>query len=97
MSQSSSEYSAAGSLFCCEDAADVVTSGEDASISDHPLSSCFPPYLPPSDETTIAELIDVETHHMPNPDYLQRLRDRSIDVIARQNSINWILKVGVFS
>lgn len=30
---------------------------------------------------------------MPRSDYLSRCRDRSIDVTARQDSINWILKV----
>ncbi|XP_022149248.1 cyclin-D2-1-like [Momordica charantia] len=30
---------------------------------------------------------------MPRRDYVRRCRDRSIDVTARQDSINWILKV----
>ncbi|KAI3413148.1 Cyclin N-terminal domain-containing protein [Psidium guajava] len=30
---------------------------------------------------------------MPRPDYLRRCRDRSIDVTARQDSINWIWRV----
>ncbi|PPD76349.1 hypothetical protein GOBAR_DD26721 [Gossypium barbadense] len=47
----------------------------------------------PSDEDTISTLIDMESYHMPFPDYLHRFQQRSIDVIARQDSINWILKL----
>ncbi|XAR52935.1 hypothetical protein NMG60_11021271 [Bertholletia excelsa] len=42
------------------------------------------------DEIAINRLIDSERLHMPHPDYI---RDRSIDLTARQDSINWILKV----
>ncbi|BFG42085.1 hypothetical protein CerSpe_283590 [Prunus speciosa] len=55
-------------------------------------------HSPPSDETDdtaaiLIRLIDSEPNHMPSPNYISRLRDRSIDVTARQDSINWILKV----
>ncbi|KAG4164917.1 hypothetical protein ERO13_A13G047200v2 [Gossypium hirsutum] len=50
----------------------------------------------PSDEDTISTLIDMESYHMPFPDYLHRCQQRSIDVIARQDSINWILKVHAY-
>ncbi|ONH91963.1 hypothetical protein PRUPE_8G146700 [Prunus persica] len=55
-------------------------------------------HSPPSDETDdtatiLTRLIDSELNHMPSPNYISRLRDRSIDVTARQDSINWILKV----
>ncbi|KAF7810416.1 cyclin-D2-1 isoform X1 [Senna tora] len=60
--------------------------------SDHHHSPLDSPLF---DDTAITgEFIDRETHHMPKPDYLQRLRDRPIDVTARENSINWILMVG---
>ncbi|XP_010030621.2 cyclin-D2-1 [Eucalyptus grandis] len=64
-----------------------------------PLPPCYYPFpLPlPSDDdeaaAAVAGLIDSETDHMPSPDYLRRCRDRSIDVTARQDSINWILRV----
>ncbi|XP_028789709.1 cyclin-D4-1-like [Neltuma alba] len=91
----SSEYSAAGYLFCREDAADVLCCGEDVSISRHPPSpsSYLPLYSPPSEEITIGELIDVESHLMPSQDYLNRLRDCPIDFTNRQKSTNWIFKV----
>ncbi|KAK8624884.1 hypothetical protein V6N13_089770 [Hibiscus sabdariffa] len=47
---------------------------------------------PPWDEDSISKLIDLESHHMPFSDYFHRCQQRSIDVIARQDSINWILK-----
>ncbi|XP_054787960.1 cyclin-D4-1-like [Prosopis cineraria] len=93
----SSEYSPAGNLFCCEDAADVLCSGEDASIFRHPSSSPYLlPYSPPSDEITIAELIDVESRLMPDQGYFHRLRDCPIDFTNRDKSINWIFKVHAY-
>ncbi|KAK6945969.1 Cyclin, N-terminal [Dillenia turbinata] len=48
---------------------------------------------PPLDETTLDSLIKTETHHIPDPDYLNRLHNRSIHITSRQDSINWIRKV----
>ncbi|PON65830.1 Cyclin [Parasponia andersonii] len=86
----SSESDSASSLYCAEDTADLVSTDADTWISlRHPRSS-------PSDESTVAGLFDSETLFVPEPDYLRRCRDRSIDVTARQDSINWILKVHAF-
>ncbi|XP_028767735.1 cyclin-D1-1 isoform X2 [Neltuma alba] len=79
---------AAGDLLCGE-VADEVVYGENQRTSPPYLQ----PYSPPSDDATIGGLIDVEAQHMPDPDYLRRCRFRLIDVTARQDSINWILKV----
>uniref|UniRef100_A0A5B6ZGR0 Putative cyclin-D4-1-like isoform X1 n=1 Tax=Davidia involucrata TaxID=16924 RepID=A0A5B6ZGR0_DAVIN len=87
----SPDYSAA-SLYCAEDAGDVVSSHASTRISDPP-SSPSSAFFPPFDETTISRLIDSEPHHMPHPDYLRCCRDRSIDLTVRQDSIKWILKV----
>ncbi|KAK4258858.1 hypothetical protein QN277_005258 [Acacia crassicarpa] len=89
MFRSPADAFAAGDLLCGEDA-DEVISGENHPA---PLSLYLPSYSPPSDDATIGRLIDVEAHHMPDPDYLRRCRYRLIDVTARQDSINWILKV----
>ncbi|XVF44968.1 hypothetical protein PTKIN_Ptkin02bG0165800 [Pterospermum kingtungense] len=84
---SSSSRSAGG-----EDAGEVVTWEPDSSSHQfHSLHS-----YPPSDEDTISKLIDLESTHMPLPDYLHRCLDRSVDVLARQDSINWILKVHAY-
>ncbi|KAE8687696.1 Cyclin d1,1 isoform 2 [Hibiscus syriacus] len=63
--------------------------------SSHRQSQTLRSY-PPSDEETISKLIDSEFHHMPFSDYLHRCQQRSIDVISRQDSINWILKVHAY-
>ncbi|PON66332.1 Cyclin [Trema orientale] len=86
----SSESDFASSLYCAEDAADLVSPDTDTWISHHP------PRSSPLDESTVAGLFDSETRFMPEPDYLRRCRDRSIDVTARQDSVNWILKVHAF-
>ncbi|XP_059447124.1 cyclin-D2-1-like [Corylus avellana] len=92
----SPDYSAAGaSLYCGEDAGEVASWVADTWISHYPptsLSADSPPY----DESTVSLLIDSEPHHAPHPDYLRRCRDRSIDITARQDSINWILKVHAY-
>jgi cyclin D1/2/4 len=91
----SPDYSAnGGSLYCGEDAGDVASWVADTWISHQPPSS-LSAHSPPSDESTVSMFIDSEPHHMPHPDYLRRCRDRSIDIIARRDSINWILKVRV--
>ncbi|XP_022991967.1 cyclin-D2-2-like [Cucurbita maxima] len=46
-----------------------------------------------SDDSAIFSLLQSELDHMPRRDYVLRCRDRSIDVTARHDSINWILKV----
>uniref|UniRef100_A0A6M2EA76 B-like cyclin n=1 Tax=Populus davidiana TaxID=266767 RepID=A0A6M2EA76_9ROSI len=88
--------SALNSLYCGEDASEVVQQDADTWISSHPQFPPPPPSIilsPPSDEHTITKLIDSESHFMPLSDYLHRCRHRSIDITARQDSINWILKV----
>ncbi|KAK8311296.1 hypothetical protein V6Z12_D02G240500 [Gossypium hirsutum] len=82
----SSSVSAA-SLSCGEDAGEVVT------WEPEPFSGHHDKYYPNPDENAISRLIDSESHHMPLPDYLRRCQDRSVDVISRQDSINWMLKV----
>ncbi|KAK8568255.1 hypothetical protein V6N13_106190 [Hibiscus sabdariffa] len=76
-----------------DDAVEVVTPESDT--SSHLQSPTIRNY-PPFDEGTIPKLIDLESHHMPFPDFLHRCQQRSIDVIARQDSINWILKVHAY-
>ncbi|KAL6964131.1 hypothetical protein U1Q18_035188 [Sarracenia purpurea var. burkii] len=80
----SADHSAA-SLYCAEDPSDVVSSA--CNSDPQPFRHFSPP-----DESTINRLIDCEPHHVPHPDYLRRFRDRPIDLTARQDSINWILK-----
>ncbi|XVE93521.1 hypothetical protein REPUB_Repub01dG0201900 [Reevesia pubescens] len=89
-----SSSSTSTSFSCGEDAGEVVTWETDTSSGHHQFPSLH--NYPPLDEITISKLIDLESHHMPVPDYLHRCQDRSIDVIARQDSINWILKVHAF-
>jgi cyclin D1/2/4 len=95
----SPDYSAAGaSLYCGEDAGEVASWVADTWISHYPpTTSLSAADSPPSDESTVSMLIDSEPHHAPHPDYLRRCRDRSIDITARQDSINWILKVRTLS
>jgi cyclin D1/2/4 len=88
--------SAVNSLYCGEDASEVVRQDADTWISSYhqsPSPSTIP--SPPSDENTITKLIDSESQFMPLSDYLHRCRHRSIDTTARQDSINWILKVPI--
>ncbi|XP_052184988.1 cyclin-D1-1-like isoform X2 [Diospyros lotus] len=76
----SPDHSAA-SLHCPDD------SGSDP----HPFP--FVLHSPPPDDSVIAFLVESELHHVARPDYLSRCSHRQIDLTARQDSINWILKV----
>ncbi|XP_062089171.1 cyclin-D1-1-like isoform X2 [Humulus lupulus] len=86
----SAAASSSSSLYCSEDGAGLDSPYADEWISDHS------PYSLPFDETTITELFDSETHYMPEPEYLRRCCDRSMDVTDRQDFINWILRVHAF-
>ncbi|KAF2294379.1 hypothetical protein GH714_009853 [Hevea brasiliensis] len=88
--------SAVNSLYCDEDANEVVQFDADSWISDCLQSPSFSGYSPPYDENIVNRLIDSEPHFMPLSDYLHRCRDCSIDTTARQDSINWILKVHAY-
>lgn len=48
------------------------------------------------DDESVFILVQRETHYMPPEDYLQRLRNRTLDVNARQEAVGWILKVHSF-
>ncbi|KAF8377657.1 hypothetical protein HHK36_031041 [Tetracentron sinense] len=66
----------ASSLYCSEDAGDVV----------HWDAETWIPHLPTAadsgagDNSSIERLLASELHHMPESDYVQRLRDGSVDV-----------------
>ncbi|KAJ0010701.1 hypothetical protein Pint_33663 [Pistacia integerrima] len=93
MSLPSSDHSSSSSssLYCSKD----VSLMDLSPIPRHPSTTTIPP-PPPSDEITVSSLMDSEPHHMPPDDYLHRCRDHSLLVTARQDSINWILKVHAY-
>nr|QYW07123.1 cyclin D1-3 [Dimocarpus longan] len=87
MSQSSDDHSGVSTLYCPEDGNEA-----DSSTADSPISLL---HCPPPDENSISTLILSEPYYMPLPDYV-RSRYRSVDLTARQDSINWILKVHAY-
>ncbi|WVY96734.1 hypothetical protein V8G54_028885 [Vigna mungo] len=86
MSHSPDSPSAAANFLCRQRATEFAS-------DQHPPPT--PPF-PDSDDSPVAGLLDAEVHHMPEKDYLRRCRDRSIDVTARLDAVNWILKVQAF-
>ncbi|KAI3972766.1 hypothetical protein MKX01_019424 [Papaver californicum] len=93
----SPEHSASN-LYCCEDVGDLAIWDNDTWISDLNLPLDFNEEIDDDDDvddnnSLIDWLIDSEINHIPLSDYLQRIRDHSIDPISRQDAINWILKV----
>ncbi|KAF8410242.1 hypothetical protein HHK36_002766 [Tetracentron sinense] len=82
----------ASSLYCGEDAGDVVYCDADTWIPCSPATTD----TVADDDSSIDRLLDSELHHMPDSDYLQRFRDGSVDVTARQDAVNWMLKVHAY-
>lgn len=82
----SSDHPSAVTTLCCPEQSDELIS----STADSPISLL---HHPPSDSNSISTLIHSETLHMPHPDYLHLCRLRPLQLTARQDSINWILKV----
>ncbi|XP_068656738.1 cyclin-D2-1-like [Aristolochia californica] len=77
----------ASSLYCGEDAADVAAwEATDASLPQ-------PSELFACDDRSIDDLFASELDHTPDSDYSERFRSRSLDATARQDAINWMLKV----
>eukprot|EP01018_Ginkgo_biloba_P005753 Gb_37608 [translate_table: standard] len=52
--------------------------------------------FPVEDDEAILLLVEKECHHMPQEGYLQRFRNRTLDVSIRQDAISWILKVHAY-
>ncbi|XP_008795637.1 cyclin-D2-1-like isoform X2 [Phoenix dactylifera] len=84
--------SASSNLYCAEDADDVASWEDDGGAADD--GEWALPVL--SGDRPVAALLAAEPDHMPRPDYLSRLHARSLDATARQDAINWILKVNEF-
>ncbi|XP_010939009.1 cyclin-D2-1 isoform X1 [Elaeis guineensis] len=84
--------SASSNLFCAEDADDVASWDDDGvAVVDEEWN------LPVSPgDRPVAALLAAEPDHMPRPDYLSRFLARALDSTARQDAINWILKVNEF-
>lgn len=70
------------SLYCAEDAAswDAFAGGDDSGDESPPASF------------DLVAILSAETDHIPSSDYLSR----SLDLTARHDSINWILKALTF-
>ncbi|KAF8406193.1 hypothetical protein HHK36_008274 [Tetracentron sinense] len=80
------------SLYSAEDASYVASSNDDTWTSDAPsIVDSSTDY-----DILIDRLIDSELHQMPESNYLQRFRDRSIEVTTRQYAINWMLTVHAY-
>ncbi|XP_078430381.1 cyclin-D2-1-like [Wolffia australiana] len=91
---------APGNLFCGEDADDVASwdgsEWELSSSPDSPLDLITSSSSAREAPRPIDQLFAAELLHMPRSDYLARFRDGSLDCAARQNAVNWILKVHSF-
>lgn len=81
--------SVSSNLLCAEDADDVASWEDDGAAA---VDEEWALPVSPGDRP-VAALLAAETDHMPRPDYLSRFLSRSLDSTARQDAINWILKV----
>lgn len=53
--------------------------------------------LPMQSKECLALMVEKECQHLPNVDYLKRLRRGDLDLEARKEAIDWIGKVGLCS
>ncbi|XP_061370171.1 cyclin-D1-1 [Gastrolobium bilobum] len=89
MSISCSNCFSDSDLLCVEDTSGIL-SGESPEYSSDLDSSS------PSDDESIAGLIEDEHNFVPGLDYLSRFQSRSLDASAREESVAWILKVQAY-
>lgn len=50
--------------------------------------------LPLQSDECLASMVEKECQHLPNTDYLKRLRSGDLDLGARKEAVDWIYKVG---
>eukprot|EP01018_Ginkgo_biloba_P007043 Gb_34092 [translate_table: standard] len=94
-------FDCVSSLLCGEDASVVAWDDEVGSSifegeSVEHLESTELAYLPDfplEDDEAVSLLVQKESDHLPREDYLERFRNRALDITARQDAISWILKV----
>ncbi|CAL9181160.1 unnamed protein product [Musa hybrid cultivar] len=83
-----SDHASCGDLLCREDAS--VLAG------DSPGGAVGLVEFPDESDESIAGLIAAETDYSPGFDYPDRFRSKSLDSVARQEAVAWILKVHVY-
>ncbi|RWW28450.1 hypothetical protein GW17_00007079 [Ensete ventricosum] len=80
-----SDHASCGDLLCREDAS-VLT-------GDSPGGAVGLAEFPDESDESIAGFIAAETDYSPGFDYPDRFRSKSLDSVARQEAVAWILKV----
>ncbi|KAF3778806.1 Cyclin-D4-1 [Nymphaea thermarum] len=69
-----------------------LLSGENGLPGSRWYAPSYEPF-PADDDESMGWIFDREPEHLPQSDYLDRYRDRSLDVSSRQNAISYILMV----
>ncbi|XP_012568232.1 cyclin-D1-1 [Cicer arietinum] len=87
MSLSYSNFFSDSDLLCGEDTSSILSGDSPAECFSDLDSS------PPSDEDSIAGLIEDERKFVLGFEYFSRFQSRSLDASAREESVAWILKV----
>ncbi|KAL2610586.1 hypothetical protein R1flu_029159 [Riccia fluitans] len=80
-------------VFLCEDEDELMFQGNDEAIHHTPLGTGPAFMFPVWREQAVAALVEKETRHMPEPDYLDRFLSKNLDPNVRQQMVNWLLKV----
>ncbi|KAL3690405.1 hypothetical protein R1sor_016714 [Riccia sorocarpa] len=82
--------------FCCEDEDDELFQRNHDLMAEtiHHNALGGPAYMfPVWREQAVAALVEKETRHMPEPDYLSRFLNKNLDSNVRLAMVNWLLKV----
>ncbi|XP_020584214.1 cyclin-D2-1-like [Phalaenopsis equestris] len=82
-------------LYCDEDADALVSWGMEDAVGEVCADDCIPTLFPINGER-FRSLLAAEAGYMPQSEYVSRYLSGSLDITARQDAINWILKVSEF-
>lgn len=82
-------------LRCDEDGEDFVRWGVNGAFSEVSVDDCVPAMFPITGER-LRSLLAAEDGYMPQPDYISRYLSCSLELAARHDAINWILKALLF-
>lgn len=81
-------------LYCNEEASDVISDQNTNFYDDHILYSNSD--FVPDEESSIITAFDSEIDQVLNSDLIRQFRNDSGFVSARQEAVNWILKVNIY-
>ena len=70
-----------------------IESGDNQGDTQQTLTHLSMAFFAADDDESLSVLLEKEPEFMPKQGYVERFRNRTLDLDARREAVNWILKV----